>query len=327
MLRKAYGQARSYVTHLPGDDASLRDGPRRRQDAGGLGPLGRGLWRLRRWQAHRPPHPPRARPGHRPAPDIWAQPQVRNPRARAQASPRPSPASSRAGRLAGGAGFGQERVSRFLMRCVFTMFAEDVRLLPDEPFLQLIDDGRSRSSRRSSSPAVEELWRAMDGASDLAFASCSSSTGTSSRTPRRCPSTRPTWASSSKRREADWSDVEPAIFGTLLTRALDPRSATASAPSTPRRSSSRAWCAPTVEEPIRERWTAVQAEVLQLRESGGRRAARTRKVAEQRLRDFHDWLRSLQLPRPGLRLGQLPLCDHAHGQAHRGRGLERAQPA
>lgn len=55
---------------------------------------------------------------------------------------------------------------------------------------------------------------------------------------------------------------------------------------------------PAVEDPIRERWTAVQAEVLQLLESGGtkgRKAAASRKVAEQRLRDFHAWLRSLFL--------------------------------
>lgn len=57
---------------------------------------------------------------------------------------------------------------------------------------------------------------------------------------------------------------------------------------------------PAVEEPIRERWTAVQAEVLQLLEKGttSRRDAGSRKAAEQRLREFHAWLRSLRFLDP-----------------------------
>jgi hypothetical protein len=38
-----------------------------------------------------------------------------------------------------------------------------------------------------------------------------------------------------KASRADWRYVEPAIFGTLLERALDPASATSSAPTTPAR--------------------------------------------------------------------------------------------
>ena len=55
-------------------------------------------------------------------------------------------------------GYKQERVSRFLMRCVFTMFAEDVRLLPDEPFRHLVDD-IALPNPEEFVPAAEELCR------------------------------------------------------------------------------------------------------------------------------------------------------------------------
>ena len=37
-------------------------------------------------------------------------------------------------------GHDQEAVSRFLMRCVFTMFAADVRLLPEHSFRRMIEE-------------------------------------------------------------------------------------------------------------------------------------------------------------------------------------------
>ena len=52
---------------------------------------------------------------------------------------------------------------------------------------------------------------------------------------------------------------------------------------------------PTVVEPIRERWTAVQAAVIQLAESGKKK---DRDRATKQLRDFHAWLRGLQFLDP-----------------------------
>ncbi len=93
----------------------------------------------------------------------------------------------------------------------------------------------------------------------------------------------------------DWSDVEPAIFGTLLTRALDPKERhRLGAEYTPPEFIARL-VRPTVEEPIRERWAAVQAEVLQLREGKG---PKRKKAAEECLRDFHAWLRELRFLDP-----------------------------
>jgi len=62
--------------------------------------------------------------------------------------------------------------------------------------------------------------------------------------------------------KADWRDVEPAIFGTLLERALDPvERHKLGAHYTPRAYVERL-VMPTVIEPLREEWAAVQAAAL-----------------------------------------------------------------
>jgi type II restriction/modification system DNA methylase subunit YeeA len=67
---------------------------------------------------------------------------------------------------------------------------------------------------------------------------------------------------------ANWRDVEPAIFGTLLERALDPRERhKLGAHYTPRAYVERL-VNPTVIEPLREQWKAVQVAALQLAEDG-----------------------------------------------------------
>ncbi|MBP8290753.1 MAG: class I SAM-dependent DNA methyltransferase, partial [Chromatiaceae bacterium] len=67
---------------------------------------------------------------------------------------------------------------------------------------------------------------------------------------------------------ADWRQVEPAIFGTLLERALDPRDRHAlGAHYTPRAYVERL-VLPTVIAPLREEWTAVHSAAFRLHEQG-----------------------------------------------------------
>ena len=71
--------------------------------------------------------------------DVWTQPHVRDPRARAAAVTRE--VAARLAELSASLekrGFPPELVARFLMRCVFTMFAEDVGLLPGHPFQEAL---------------------------------------------------------------------------------------------------------------------------------------------------------------------------------------------
>jgi hypothetical protein len=115
-----------------------------------------------------------------------------------------------------------DAVAHFLMRCLFTMFAEDVALLPAGSFTQLLADARRNVAHFPR--FVEELWGTMaHGGFSLAL-----------RLPIPCfdgglfedasalPLTEDQLQLLIEAAQSDWRDVEPAIFGALLERALDP---------------------------------------------------------------------------------------------------------
>ena len=92
--------------------------------------------------------------------------------------------------------------------------------------------------------------------------------------------------------ECNWSDVEPAIFGTLLERALDPKERRAlGAHFTPRAYVDRL-VRPTIEEPLRADWDVVQAHVRRI-VIAAERAETTKTKNEKRqealavVREFH----------------------------------------
>ncbi|MEO7521899.1 MAG: DNA methyltransferase, partial [Gemmatimonas sp.] len=225
--------------------------------------------------------------------DIWTDPSVRDPRRHAQAI-----TMEIAGLLAELAstledrGHDAERVARFLIRCVFSMFAEDVHLLPDASFKRLLE---AVASPAAFAEAAETLWRAMDQGGMFGYHRLLRFNGHFFAQAEALPLEQRELELLRRAARADWSAVEPSIFGTLLVRALTPEERhRLGAEYTPRAFIERL-VRPTVEEPVRERWTAVQAEVMQLRERG--RAADIR-TAESRLLEFHGWLRGLQILDP-----------------------------
>jgi hypothetical protein len=233
--------------------------------------------------------------------DIFQRPQSRNPNVRGTAVTREI-----AGQLAELAsslenrGFDQERIARFLIRCVFTMFAEDTGLIPDMPFSQaIIDIGLNDPA--DFSVALADMWRAMDQGTRFGLKKFLRFNGHFFRDQEVLTLTKDDLLILKRAAEATWESVEPSIMGTLLVRALDPvERHRLGAEFTPREFVERV-VRPTVEEPVRERWTAVQAEVLQLRTHAGL-AERTRRERDRqaldRLRQFHDWLRQLRFLDP-----------------------------
>ncbi len=228
--------------------------------------------------------------------DIWLDPAKRDPRVTAQAVTKEI-----AGHLADLAkaledrGFEPERVSKFLMRIVFSAFAEDVGLLPKEAFRQTVQNAGINGSPERLAKALEGLWSAMDAGTLFGYEQLLRFNGHFFREAEALPLTREEVALVLTAAKADWTNVEPAIFGTLLTRALDPEERhRLGAEYTPRHFIERL-VRPTVEDPVRERWTAVQVEVLQLRETG---KPKDRARAEERLREFLTWMRGLRILDP-----------------------------
>jgi len=190
------------------------------------------------------------------------------------------------------AGHAAESVAGFLTRCLFSMFAEDVALIPKGAFSELLKS--LKEAPEQFAPMIGELWRAMDkGEFSIAIrAALPRFNGKLFKSPDVLPLTKQHIALLIEAAKADWTQVEPAIFGTLLERALNPQERHAlGAHYTPRAYVERL-VLPTVIEPLREEWSNVQAAAVLLANANRHKEA----VAE--LRNFHHRLCTLRVLDP-----------------------------
>jgi hypothetical protein len=174
-------------------------------------------------------------------------------------------------------------VAYFLMRCLFTMFAEEekVRLLPVGGFTDFLDQAREYPD--SFAPLLEELWRGMDtgAVSALLRTRVRHFNGGLFRDARAIPLNREEIGELHQAALHDWTEVEPAIFGTLLEQALDPiERRRLGAHYTPRAYVERLVTA-TVIEPLQTEWETVLLGTVE------RERAVDRDAAIRAVRDFH----------------------------------------
>ncbi|TCZ64299.1 class I SAM-dependent DNA methyltransferase [Roseicella aquatilis] len=170
-----------------------------------------------------------------------------------------------------------QHVATFLMRCIFSMFAQSVGLLPSgTAFTELLED--CRKNPKNFVPLVGDLWRSMNTggfspalrAMVLRFNGGLFAPGVhGAAEPLPVDGDMLELLIQASRR--DWADVEPAIFGTLLENALDPKQrGELGAHFTPRAFVERL-VLPTVMEPLRAEWDGVKAAAV-LKVEGGDRA-------------------------------------------------------
>ncbi|MFM6830208.1 MAG: type IIL restriction-modification enzyme MmeI, partial [Novosphingobium sp.] len=224
---------------------------------------------------------------------IWTDPHSLDPAKRAAAVTR-----NIAGRLASVSklledrGYKAEPVAHFLMRCLFTMFAEDTGLLERGSFTEVLAD--ARASPDSFAPMLEDLWRSMDagGFSPVLRKTVRKFNGGLFHEKSAIPLKKEEIGELYEAAKHDWTEVEPAIFGTLLEQALDKdERKRLGAHYTPRAYVERL-VLPTVIEPLREEWSATQAAALTLDAEGQHDAA----VAE--LLRFHHRLCTVRVLDP-----------------------------
>jgi hypothetical protein len=161
-----------------------------------------------------------------------------------------------------------EVVAPFLMRCIFTFFAEDIHLLPRDSFSNLL--ASLRDDLPNFKPMVESLWRTMDagGYSPILRQHVLRFNGGLFESTEALALNRKQFEILCLAAAAEWKDVEPAIFGTLLERALDERERhSLGAHYTPRAYVERL-VIPTIVEPLRQDWADVQAAALTLERAG-----------------------------------------------------------
>jgi hypothetical protein len=178
------------------------------------------------------------------------------------------------------------------MRCIFTFFAEDIHLLPKNSFSNLLET--LQGDLPNFKPMVESLWQTMNtgGFSPILREHVLHFNGGLFESVEALPLNRKQFDILRIAATAEWNDVEPAIFGTLLERALDERERhRLGAHYTPRAYVERL-VIPTVVEPLRQDWRDVQAAALTLE-----RAGKTTEAIDV-LTDFRRHLCSLEVLDP-----------------------------
>ena len=164
-------------------------------------------------------------------------------------------------------------VAMFLMRCLFTMFAEDVGLLPEKSFKHVLEECEKNPDAFVHD--VTQLWEAMDlgtWAHALKI-KVRKFNGEFFRNHRALPLGREEIGELRQAASYNWNEVDPSIFGTLVEQALDPgERKKLGAHYTPRAYVERLVIA-TIIEPLREDWRNVQATAETLRGTGDLKSA------------------------------------------------------
>ena len=213
---------------------------------------------------------------------IWNDPHSLDPsRVSAQVTRQIAAHLAELGRSFEDQGHTSEAVARFLMRALFTMFAEDVQLIPEGAFSKLLKDRRGHPEH--AAPMLESLWQTMNTGGFSPALSCDLKrfNGGLFREATALPLSEVQLGLLIQAASHNWREVEPAIFGTLLERALDKRQRhKLGAHYTPRAYVERL-VNPTVIEPLRAEWRDIQAAAVMLAGQG------KLDEASATVRDFH----------------------------------------
>lgn len=152
-----------------------------------------------------------------------------------------------------------DKTAHFLVKCVFTLFAEDMKLLPKNGFTQLLE--AASEDPKLFKPMAQQLFDLMSqgGVSILGrvphFNGQVFSDGEAPDLNLREVNYLLTAA------RQDWQNVNPAIFGTLFERIIDPRKrAQIGAHYTPPTDILDV-IEPVIFEPLRQEWQAVRSEL------------------------------------------------------------------
>ncbi len=151
-----------------------------------------------------------------------------------------------------------ERAAHFLMRLLFCLFAEDIDLLPSGLFTRLVENTQERPEHFES--RTRALFRAMAdggffGADDIAHFNGGLFAGDDV-----IPLQRADLAVLLRACRLDWAAIEPAIFGTLFERSLDPAKRSQLGAHYTSREDILLIVEPVLMAPLRREWAKIQGQ-------------------------------------------------------------------
>ncbi|MBX3388049.1 MAG: class I SAM-dependent DNA methyltransferase [Phycisphaeraceae bacterium] len=154
--------------------------------------------------------------------------------------------------------------AHFLMKCMFCLFAEDVKLLPDHVFKKLLEKFHHEPAKLT--PRLTALFGAMRtggpyGNDDIAYFN-----GGLFDDKPALELTEGEVGLLNLAAAQDWGSVEPAIFGTLFERSLDPAKRSQIGAHYTSREDILLVVEPVILEPLRREWAETRAKVSALLE-------------------------------------------------------------
>jgi hypothetical protein len=214
-------------------------------------------------------------------------------------------------------GHDAQAISTFLQRSLFTMFAEDVGLLPEGCYIEVLQ--RLKDAPDGFAITITNLWKDMASEEEWSVAlmqKIAYFNGGLFEYASALPCNAQQIGLLIGAAKPDWSDVEPAIFGTLLERALSPRERhKLGAHYTPRSYVERL-VKPTVIDPLRDRWDAVKTAAVQFTE------ADQIDKAIAAVKDFHHELCGIKVLDPACGSGNFLYVTLEHMKRLEGEVLE-----
>ena len=156
-------------------------------------------------------------------------------------------------------GYGSEEVARFTMRMVFALFAEDVQLLPKRLVTEILERTRTRPDKAQR--YFTDLFQAMAVGGEVLLHDVPHFNGGLFDGGGALALEPAELATLHQAAQLDWSEVEPAIFGTLFERSLDPAQRSQLRAHYTSREDILRIVEPVVMAPLRQEWEGVRQAV------------------------------------------------------------------
>ncbi len=193
-----------------------------------------------------------------------------------------------------------EATAHFLMRLLFCLFAEDIDLLPAGLFTRLV--AASVASPGDFGLRLRELFARMATGGFFGEQKIPYFNGGLFADDTTLPLAAGDVAILARAAALDWASIEPAIFGTLFERSLDPAKRSQLGAHYTSREDILLIVEPVLMAPLRRRWAAVQeeAQALVARRDAASGAARTRhqQALERLLLAFTDEIAAVRVLDP-----------------------------
>jgi hypothetical protein len=191
-------------------------------------------------------------------------------------------------------GHDAETVAHFVNRLVFCMFAEDVGLLPNKMFTRMLE-ASSRNPEEFETHA-RQLFAAMERGGPVGFEHVAWFNGGLFDDDRTLPLKEEDIKRTLEVARLDWSNIDPAIMGTLFERGLDPGKRAQLGAHYTDRDKIMLIVNPVIVEPLTREWEEKRAEIeklVQVREASEMQVRTIQTTGQKQLEPLmHEWERT-----------------------------------